>query len=819
VLSFEQLRDAIRAALTARACSCSAAGISYCNHVTPCPCCIGGECHCSSCCSIVATFEDSVVVSHRDATLTQIPVTVDKAGRVTLGEPKPVQLVYQAITEALAGLGGLLGPIEVVEGATKGKEWACVLIQEGKSANKRIYPAKVLREAAPLFEGAPVYFTHAASGKAEPDPRDLAGFIRGARAALIESTGKTAILGNFRSTSSRASELLTEAFEAGNPGLVGLSIRAGGKSQKVMLAEGVADRVESIDTVASVDMVMRPAAGGKFISLVAGMPSDPVSDKEFQMLQQLIENLKKVRPDLHAKLSATPTETEVATLLTEAMAQAPVAAPPVTAPAPPPAAAAAPAGDVISFQEARELRGLAHTFRVDSALAGRTMADPLKAKLRESLLSRVGLSEAEIKVEVDRFVEVSAAMTAPATAGTGLAKPITEGVTSDAADKYAEALEGMFFEGSSAAVIAEFEKEFGRKPATRGFRSLKASYVEATGDPDVTGLLERKNVSRYSNLVEGVLSKFEEAIGTSTLSNAYAATMNRRLQMEYRAGDNQRWRRVVSTVKPLSDFRNQESIRMGHLADLAVVSQSGTYPEFTDPTDEKVTYAPSKRGAIISITREAIKNDDIGVVRRIPVLAAMAAGRTLNKFIFDLIAANPTLDDSVALFAAATTRGTTSDGNLQTAALSETTIGIARQRLLKVMDKDNRTNLGLSPKILIVPPELEKDAIRFTTLQNIPIAAQTSTEANYVAQKYGLNEYIVLEHLTDANNYFIVADPRLIETIEVGFVDGQEEPVILVQDQELVGAVFTADKWSFKVRHEWGADVVEWRGFQGGIVA
>ena len=57
-----------------------------------------------------------------------------------------------------------------------------------------------------------------------------------------------------------------------------------------------------------------------------------------------------------------------------------------------------------------------------------------------------------------------------------------------------------------------------------------------------------------------------------------------------------------------------------------------------------------------------------------------------------------------------------------------------------------------------------------------------------------------------------------IEGIEIGFLNGKQEPEILVQDQPTVGNVFVYDTIRYKVRHEYGGAVVDYRAFAGAIV-
>ncbi len=71
----------------------------------------------------------------------------------------------------------------------------------------------------------------------------------------------------------------------------------------------------------------------------------------------------------------------------------------------------------------------------------------------------------------------------------------------------------------------------------------------------------------------------------------------------------------------------------------------------------------------------------------------------------------------------------------------------------------------------------------------------------------------------DTNNWYLVGNKDDAETIEIGFVDNQQEPQILVQDVETVGTVFTNDQVTYKVRHEYSGAVVDYRPFYGGITS
>jgi len=71
----------------------------------------------------------------------------------------------------------------------------------------------------------------------------------------------------------------------------------------------------------------------------------------------------------------------------------------------------------------------------------------------------------------------------------------------------------------------------------------------------------------------------------------------------------------------------------------------------------------------------------------------------------------------------------------------------------------------------------------------------------------------------DLNNWFITAPKSDVELIEIGFLGGKQNPELLRQDAPGVGLVFNKDLIRYKVRHEYGGAVVDYRGFQGAIVA
>ena len=324
--------------------------------------------------------------------------------------------------------------------------------------------------------------------------------------------------------------------------------------------------------------------------------------------------------------------------------------------------------------------------------------------------------------------------------------------------------------------------------------SFKAAYVHITGDEKVTGRIE-------------AAQRLKASLTTASFDAILGDSITRKMVKEYAAAGLDDWRKIVEVV-PVSDFRTQRRVRFGGYGNLPTVAQSGPYSALTSPTDEEATYSPTKRGGTEDLTLEMIKNDDVGAIRRIPQRLGRAAARTLHEFVFDFLATNPTIYDATALF-------TAGHGNLGSAALDATSLAARRRAMLKQAEMDSAKRLGIPPKYIITPVDLDKTAYDLIIPPND--GSYTPTAPDYM-KKWAL-EMIVVAYWTDTNNWYLSANPADIPTIEVGFMDGNETPELFVQDLPNVGSMFNNDKLTYKIRHIYGGGVVDFRGLDGSIVA
>jgi len=123
--------------------------------------------------------------------------------------------------------------------------------------------------------------------------------------------------------------------------------------------------------------------------------------------------------------------------------------------------------------------------------------------------------------------------------------------------------------------------------------------------------------------------------------------------------------------------------------------------------------------------------------------------------------------------------------------------------------------LALEKPTLWVPRSLYGTALALQKSERDPENAEGGI--NTIQNTFELKQSPYLRG--DENNYYLSAKTSDVEGIEIGFLNGKEDPEILVQDQPTVGNVFVYDQIRYKLRHEYGGAVVDFRAFAGSIVS
>lgn len=719
---------------------------------------------------IEAMFADRVVV-RQEGRYYAYPYTISDANQVQLGAPVEVVEDYKPVTAVREAM--------LIEAAGEGSgKFLVRVIAAGLSANGNFYPEAALKEAVPLFNGARV-FVKSDAEHIKGDGKDFnkligrlmeAKFIAGAAA----DTGRIEAVLELIDPNDAVGTKLKEAVSRGMADLFGLSIDALAKTEMAM-REGKKVRVaKKFTKVKSVDLIVEPGAGGGLVRVVEAADDQSTQEEQAKMKTRLFEALQKKHPK---KVEGKTIDDFTEDQLVEALAEDAVREAAPAAPAASAAGAGEGAGNYVTREELamRESRQMARELVIDSGLPNRA---------RERLLQSFGnvvVTEQAVREAIEAEKKYIGSFTEAGRVSMG---GLDIAVTEDRSVKVATMLDAFF------------------DPAHkdhRQVRSFKECYAEITGDRRVTGRLEDMNRSR---LAEALGDVYTEALDSTSFANVLGNSITRRMLAEY-GNTNQydAWRRIANVV-PVNDFRTNERTRMGGYGDLDAVGEGDPYAPMTSPTDEKATYAATKRGGTEEITLEMIKNDDVGSIQRIPVKIARAAKRTLAKFAFDFIRTNPTIYDGLALFHA-------THGNLGAAALDATSLAARRLAMLKQTELSSADRLGIGPKGILVPVDLQEAAVNLFN-------RNTNNDKTFV-QMMTL-EIIPVWYWTDTNDWALYADPMDIPGLEVGFLDGQEEPQLFVQDNPSVGSMFTNDKITYKVRHIYGGNITDYRAFDKSVV-
>jgi len=350
------------------------------------------------------------------------------------------------------------------------------------------------------------------------------------------------------------------------------------------------------------------------------------------------------------------------------------------------------------------------------------------------------------------------------------------------------------------------------------FRNIREAYSIVNRRP-IFEVGAQEILSASGAPFDSAIAFLRETIKSDTWSNVFGTSITRQLLKEYRKPGYDEWKKVVSNIETLDTMKQQERVRTGGYGALASPTEGEDYADFTSPGDEKEVYTPTARGKLETITLQAIANDDLNAIRRVPRSMGFAARVGLYKEVFDIFTANSGVGpemtyDTTKLFDAA------GHANLGTSALSPATLTTALNAMLQQMEfvgsgETELSYIDVNPKYLLVPLVLRG------TAWDIIMSPVKVQDTLYHAQQpnihYKALEIIVVRHWTDPNNWYVVGDPALVSTIEVGFY-GSREPQLFTELTN-TGKQFTADSVRYKVRHIFGSSALEHRGMYGAVVA
>jgi len=645
-----------------------------------------------------------------------------------------------------------------------------VVILKAGVANDLLFSEAVLEEAVDRFRQVPVFVDHATPADYRRPGgrsiRDLAGIIREPRwdpegACIRGRLSLARSVGWLR-------QLIADF--APYPQIFGLS--ADLWLRRIESAEPPR-QVTAIEEINSVDIVVRPAAGGRFLARWA--PGAPMFAKEPPMSTH-----SNPIPLASDDAGTPPAERLVRAQTALSGADLPLALQsdlaPLGATAAPEDAAHAPASaDAVAAEPAV---ALGRREMIDLALAASALPESLKDIIREDASIR---TLAGARAAIERLSHTWAELTAQqAIRGLGAIASVRTPL-----DRITLAFERLMGVGGEPGAWNRGDTAAHREaPRLSGIREM---YDLLTGDWERHGryrperaLLANATATTMAEVVRNVLNK--------ALVQAYEA--------------RPRWWEPVAYQEDFPTLNDARWITLGGFTDLDTVTEGNAYTEKTWD-DYAETSAFVKKGNYLGLTLEMIDRDDVGAVRAIPRKLGHAAWRTLSAAVSALFTGGggvgPTLSDGEALFDAA------AHGNLGSSALEATAWHATVTAMYRQSEFHSSKPLGIRPSYCLVPIELENTAVNlFTTTLEPGLAGNTR------AIEQATHSVVVVPEWTDTANWAAAAHPSDLPGVVIGYRFGRA-PELFVADQPLMGSMFTNDEMRIKVRFVFSVGIGDYR--------
>lgn len=338
-----------------------------------------------------------------------------------------------------------------------------------------------------------------------------------------------------------------------------------------------------------------------------------------------------------------------------------------------------------------------------------------------------------------------------------------------------------------------------RAPLTDNGRQYRGmSLLEIGRDHLEAGGVNTRGMDRMTLATRMLTHRSGGMHTTSDFGLILANVAGKRLRQVYdeNPGTYRRWARKAPNAP---DFKSMSVVQLSAMPDLLRVNEHGEF-KYGALSDGAETYALLTYGRIVSLTRQAIINDDLRAFDRLNTGFGAAAARLENRTVYAQLTANAALSDSVALFHS-------THANLGTtgSALALATLGTMRaaMRLQKGLQGEE---LNLVPAYLIVPAALEQSAYQFTSPNYVPAAPGSINEFR-AGGRTALEP--VVEPILDANSataWYAAASNTQVDTVEYCYLDGAEGPVL----ESEMG--FEVDGISLKARLDFASKVIDFRG-------
>lgn len=236
------------------------------------------------------------------------------------------------------------------------------------------------------------------------------------------------------------------------------------------------------------------------------------------------------------------------------------------------------------------------------------------------------------------------------------------------------------------------------------------------------------------------------------------------------------------------DFKPSTRVGLGAADELLPMTEMGEFKssEAKDVGQDTIVHTFGREW---TLTRQAIINDDLSALARLPEAYGAAARRTINKQAYAL------LTKGTGIF-------TSLHKNQGTGALSIESLKAAKAAMAKQKDPTGNAYLNIQPVYLIVPSELEVEAA--TLIASTVDPTKNNAYPNPFANKLTV---VADPNIEDEKAWYLAAAPGVLPGIEVTYLNGQENPTLRTfTDTEVLGI-------KYQIYLDFGVNLLDYRAF------
>ncbi|WP_293373614.1 head maturation protease, ClpP-related [Nevskia sp.] len=301
-------------------------------------------------------------------------------------------------------------------------------------------------------------------------------------------------------------------------------------------------------------------------------------------------------------------------------------------------------------------------------------------------------------------------------------------------------------------------------------------------------------------MARGDVIKAAITYSTSDFPNIFENALNKMLLQGF-GMQPFTWNRFCK-VGSLTDFRPHIRYRNGSISDLEVRQENGEFKTLLLTDAERETISATTKGGIVNVSYEMLVNDDMSVFTDTAMRLGQAAGRTIEKAVYALFALNsgfgPTMGDGEPLFDA-------SHSNIIATGTRPTVASVRAMRNLieNQLDVSGNDFGDLMMDRALVPVSLYDETLVVNNAQFDPTTGINENTPNTVRSAF--ND-VIKSPRAAGTVWYGFADPNIEPVIEVGFLDGQQEPELRQEED------FSQHGMKWRATLPFGVAGIGWRG-------